>query len=238
MLFQWRLLFIGLWTEADRDGRLEDRPVRLKANLFPYDDLDVNEGLGCLVNAGLITRYEREGMRLIAIPKWAKHQQPHVREAQSQLPQVVTGGTAKVVSSTPDRGVDRGVDQGRSTALLLENFDRFWDVYPRKVGRDGALTVWRRLKPDAALTNQIIEAVRVQARHWDDPKYVPHPQTWLNKGRWKDEPERTSARHGTAPQPTRSPWVCPHVDECNHPTMCAGKNELPQKYPRKAAAAL
>ena len=32
-----RLLFIGLWTLADCEGRLEDRPVRIRAQLFPYD---------------------------------------------------------------------------------------------------------------------------------------------------------------------------------------------------------
>jgi hypothetical protein len=83
---QWRLLFIGLWLHADREGRLLDRPVRLKAMLFPYDDLDVDAGLGCLVNAGLITRYEGNGLRLIAIPSWAKHQLPHAKEEPSRLP--------------------------------------------------------------------------------------------------------------------------------------------------------
>ena len=29
---------MGLWTQADREGRLEDRPMRLKASLFPYDE--------------------------------------------------------------------------------------------------------------------------------------------------------------------------------------------------------
>ncbi len=40
-----RLLFIGLWTQADREGRLLDRPKRLKAEIFPYDNFDVEKGL-------------------------------------------------------------------------------------------------------------------------------------------------------------------------------------------------
>ena len=69
-----RLLFIGLWTQADRAGRLEDRPKRIKAELFPYDDLNVDECLGRLANAGLVTRYEVNGHRLISIPTWTRHQ--------------------------------------------------------------------------------------------------------------------------------------------------------------------
>src|SRR5262245_4448792 len=37
-----RLLFAGLWTLADREGRLEDRPKRIKLAVLPYDDVDVD----------------------------------------------------------------------------------------------------------------------------------------------------------------------------------------------------
>jgi hypothetical protein len=51
-----RLLFIGLWNCADREGRLEDRPKRLKAELFPYDDVDVDALLSVLAKWGFIVR--------------------------------------------------------------------------------------------------------------------------------------------------------------------------------------
>ncbi len=36
-----RLLFPGLWMLADRAGRLENRPAKIKAQIFPYDnDID------------------------------------------------------------------------------------------------------------------------------------------------------------------------------------------------------
>lgn len=81
-----RLLFIGLWTLADREGRLEDRPRRIKAGLFPWDDLDVEGMLEDLAAGGFLVRYEADGMRCIAIPTFARHQRPHVREAASELP--------------------------------------------------------------------------------------------------------------------------------------------------------
>lgn len=61
-----RLLFIGLWTQADREGKLEDRPKRLKAEIFPYDSVDVDKTLSCLQSAGFIERY---GGFIRVIPK-------------------------------------------------------------------------------------------------------------------------------------------------------------------------
>jgi len=81
-----RLLFAGLWTIADREGRLEDRPRRIGAILFPYDNLDTDMLLDELHNLDLIVRYTVDGRRYISIPGWHKHQNPHYREAPSTLP--------------------------------------------------------------------------------------------------------------------------------------------------------
>jgi len=65
--FEYRLLFAGLWTLADREGRLEDRPKRIKMELFPADNVDVDHGLGELERYGFIQRYEANGVRVVAI---------------------------------------------------------------------------------------------------------------------------------------------------------------------------
>lgn len=84
--FEYRLLFIGLWTLADREGRLEDRPVRIKMELFPADNVDTDAGLQALNDAGFILRYEADGVRYIQVLTWRKHQNPHVKEAESTIP--------------------------------------------------------------------------------------------------------------------------------------------------------
>jgi hypothetical protein len=81
-----RLLFIGLWCAADASGRLEDRPVRLKADILPYDNVDVNELLDQLAARGFIIRYTAEGRRLIQVVTFLKHQRPHHREASEGFP--------------------------------------------------------------------------------------------------------------------------------------------------------
>lgn len=82
-----RLLFIGLWTIADRAGRIEDRPKKIRAECMPYDDIDADEALQALCVSGFITRYESGGIRCIQVQNWDKHQNPHVKEQASSLPE-------------------------------------------------------------------------------------------------------------------------------------------------------
>lgn len=81
-----RLLFIGLWTIADREGRLEDRPRRIKAEVLPYDDCDVDSLLDDLQEHDFIIRYEVDGERYVQVTNFVKHQNPHVRETESTIP--------------------------------------------------------------------------------------------------------------------------------------------------------
>jgi hypothetical protein len=81
-----RLCFAGLWTLADREGRLEDRPLRLKAEIFPYESLDIEALLASLAEQGFIQRYRVGTDAFLSIPKFATHQSPHVREATSTIP--------------------------------------------------------------------------------------------------------------------------------------------------------
>jgi len=90
--FQARLTFAGLWCYADKAGRLEDRPKFLKAMIFPYDNVDMEKQLDMLSNGKheqgipFIQRYEDNGLKLIQIVKWDKHQRPHHTEKESTFP--------------------------------------------------------------------------------------------------------------------------------------------------------
>lgn len=85
-----RLLFPGLWQLADRRGRLEDRPARIKALIFPYDDdLDARQ-VNCLLEAlgtgGFIIRYTVGEKRYIQVVNFERHQNCHFREPESKIP--------------------------------------------------------------------------------------------------------------------------------------------------------
>lgn len=84
--FATRLLFAGLWTVADREGRLEDRPKKIKINVFPADDVDVDGMLESLAAKKFIVRYEVNGAKYVQITNWHKHQNPHHTEKHSVIP--------------------------------------------------------------------------------------------------------------------------------------------------------
>ena len=81
-----RILFAALWCEADRDGRLEDRPLRLKAEWLPYDNADCDALLSELAFHGFIIRYVVNGLKLIDIPTFVQHQNPHRDEKSRNYP--------------------------------------------------------------------------------------------------------------------------------------------------------
>lgn len=83
-----RLLFMGLWCLADREGRLEDRVRRIKMELFPCDNYDVDVGLNNLNAAGFISRYVVEGHAVIEVVNFLRHQSPHGTEKDSELPDI------------------------------------------------------------------------------------------------------------------------------------------------------
>ncbi len=98
--FSTRLLFIGLWTIADREGRLDDRPRKIKMSIFPADDVDVEQGLSELHGASMILRYVVDNQPFIFIPGFVKHQNPHINEQPSVIPAPELHG-ASTVDATP-----------------------------------------------------------------------------------------------------------------------------------------
>ncbi len=93
------ILFIGLWCLADKAGRLEDRPLRIKAEIFPYrEGIDLNGYLTELSRLGYILCFEHSGKRYIQVVNFTKHQNPHHTEKPSIIPAFSDGCTITRVS--------------------------------------------------------------------------------------------------------------------------------------------
>lgn len=94
-----------------------------------------------------------------------------------------------------------------SDALPLQErrFAEFWKEYPKKVGKASCLKAWKKLKPNTELFTQIMATLDKQkaSDQWqrEAGRYIPNPLTWINQGRWDDEPVETS---GVPAQPTGS----------------------------------
>jgi hypothetical protein len=69
-----------------------------------------------------------------------------------------------------------------------DEFELFWSIYPRKVGKLVAQKALKNALKSAKLKD-IIDAVRSfsDLNKDKDKQFIPHPATWLNAGRWMDE---------------------------------------------------
>lgn len=88
---------------------------------------------------------------------------------------------------------DKGDTQG--------GFGAFWQAYPRKQGKGAAEAAWKKIKQTDELKDLILKAVVSQSKQWHDPKFIPHPSTWLNQRRWEDVVEPTYKTNQTTPPP-------------------------------------
>ena len=82
-----RLLFAGLWCLADREGRLEYRPQRIRAAIFPYEPrVKIDALIRALELEEFVKRYTVAHTPCLALPRFVQHQSPHPREPESKLP--------------------------------------------------------------------------------------------------------------------------------------------------------
>lgn len=179
-----RLAFIGLWLAADREGRLEDRPGRLKVEILPYDDADMDEILRELEGGDFIIRYEAEGKPLLAVKTFTLHQRITGSEADSKSSFPPPPAGFKAVKERVEKKVVSPVK-----SVSLEEFEVFWKAYPRKVSKGHALRAWAKNgRPELPVVLAAVEAQK-RSEQWqkEGGKFIPHPATWLNGRRWEDE---------------------------------------------------
>lgn len=79
-----RLLYIALWCEADREGRLEWKPKTFKIRYLPTDDCSIEDLLDEIINRKLVVLY---GDGFAYIPTFLLHQHINPRESKSSIPE-------------------------------------------------------------------------------------------------------------------------------------------------------
>ena len=157
--FETRLFFAGLWNFADKAGRLEDRPLRLKVEIFPYDKVNIEMCLVALSQPKngsgrpFIQRYVVENEKYIQIVNWGKHQKPHHTEGESKIPPC-----PPLDIKTMEKGM--GMEKQHEGGMELRNgevtvnkplnkedtpaspcsfsFKDIYERYPSKIGRKAA----------------------------------------------------------------------------------------------------
>lgn len=210
-----RLLFIGLWSYVDDNGVGVDDERMIVADLFALEEdtnevrTFVREGLATLSREMRVTRFEVSGKRYLWIRNWFEHQRvDRANKPRYPLPPEVatsedgpdgpdgseSSRQSRESSSTGTevQGSSGAVEVKTSALRAPEMFARFYAIYPRRIGKKAAEKAWVKALKDGADPESLISAAQRYAasRVGQDPKYTPHPATWLNQGRWEDEPER------------------------------------------------
>lgn len=97
--------------------------------------------------------------------------------------------TSAVVSAT--ESTQSKVKKRKVNKATTEDFDKFWESYPKKDDKLKAIIAFNKLNPSEELLTLIIYDIvkRKRCKKWTDNngQYIPNPATYLNGRRWEDE---------------------------------------------------
>ncbi len=67
-------------------------------------------------------------------------------------------------------------------------FEDWYQAYPKKVGKDHAERAYAAAVRRGASDSELAEGLQ-RHRFSSEKQFIPNPATWLNQGRWKDDPD-------------------------------------------------
>lgn len=185
-----RLLYVALWCEADREGRMAWKPKTFKMRYFPADACNIEKLCAELLDAGLVVQYGAYAF----IPAFHAHQHINPRESASQLPEPNIDATVTRAPRDSDaqggrEGKGREGDTRVDATGEPDGFALFWETYPKKSAKPAAEKAFKSAKLNGHLPEVIADIEkRKSGEDWakDGGKYVPNPATYLNQRRWED----------------------------------------------------
>ena len=172
------------------------------ATQFGKSKRTISATVGALADAGYICiEVERDASNAVVARKiWV---QANARAAAEKVQTPMEENFHRYREKLPDPmeenfyQYNRKNNTSKNTPIVPKGddglFDEFWSAYPKHVAKQPARRAFDRLKPDRALLDKMLAALRwqTQSEQWtkDGARYVPNPATWLNNRRWEDEPE-------------------------------------------------
>jgi len=194
------------------DGRFEGKEVKRGEFVTSLDHLaaetrlsikQVRVSLEHLIVTGELASRSYNRFRIITVVKYDEYQSDGKQEgSQTASKGQAEGkqGASKGQQYNNNNNNNKGIREEIKTPLEStppDGFDQFWSAYPRHVGKAEAKKQFDKLKPDVELLGKMLDAIERQkaSSQWqrDDGQYIPYPATWLNKKRWEDEVEQTTA---------------------------------------------
>lgn len=212
-----RLLFVAMWNWADDAGVGTANLRELAGFAFPNDDqIDVGamRRMCADISAHYGAQFYTVNNRpYYSIPSWREHQKfdrrregkhPGPEQAEKWLYQDESDESAHCADSAPtvrrqsgavsapEIGTgELGTKNSSSTASpspprYTDDFESWWKLYPRRVGKGAAAKAYAKIDIDHSrledITRRYAESVADT-----EPRFIPHPATWLNERRFDDD---------------------------------------------------
>lgn len=181
---------------------------------------DIKNALARLAAAGCVGLYRAEGKPYVYLTTWEKHQNIRAKKSKYPAPEEgekidtcdfenlyadeiickqmksseckreQTQANAPVIQSNPIQSESESKSESKR-ARTREDFDLFWNAYPKKKSKADAEKAFKKLNPDKQLLDTMLGALEEQKRSqdWkrDNGQFIPYPATWLNGRRWEDD---------------------------------------------------
>lgn len=178
-------------SEASREnGRLGGRPKKGKDNTevseFTEEKNKPSEKPRNLKNLQV-----SENLNRIDKNRIDKNNTPYIPQSCELSLFDMSSASPSVCESSP-LGEKKGSSKEKA-AGYSEDFEKFWQAYPKKVSKGQAWKTWEKLRKAKELPNveELCKAIswRKLSEDWekDNGRFIPHPSTWLNAHGWEDE---------------------------------------------------
>lgn len=198
-------LYIAILTLVDDFGRYDARVPILHGECFALRPVIKPQRTAAfrseLQRMGLIRVYSVEGKEYLQVTKWHEH----ARGIRSRFPDEILNPQESAADRsvplppsplhhTPLHHVHHSTKSNGAKApaappaLGIE--DEIYEAYPRKEGKDAALRAIRKRLNEGANGKFMLDQVKVYAVNiaWKERRFIPHPATWFNEGRFNDDP--------------------------------------------------
>lgn len=143
-----KLVFIGLFSNADDEGRGRAKAAYIKSMLFPYDEgmrvADIDKTLSEIASNMSVTFYLNNENEYYSLDKWDKWQKVD-KPTPSNLPAVdetcmpirvrLGDGSPNVRGGFPPNRIEQNRTEKNRTNSANELFERLWHIYPNKKGK-------------------------------------------------------------------------------------------------------
>lgn len=172
-----RLLFIGLWQQADRDGRVRYTENGLKGRIFQYEDkLKVGAMLCELQSGGFLDLYRSDSELYLEILNFSKHQHIHSNENSNNYPSHNDLGDSEQspdkVRNKSEQKLDSSTSSSYSTSTSNSTLSGLPDIPFKEIIDDLNRKAGKKFRHTGSATQDLIKARWAENYRLDDFKKV------------------------------------------------------------------